>query len=120
MFLVVLVVVVVLLSTFPFDVCAQCTLSNHSSGLFNTAQRQLRLHLQPDSMPEINAHRCRIVMRPSVHKTHLIWLIEGDYPNQQPSPPSSYAKTPQIYLPDCLSLLLGIAQLFADTVDAIN
>lgn len=31
----VVVVVVVLLSAFPFDVCAQCTLSNHSSGLSN-------------------------------------------------------------------------------------
>lgn len=29
------VVVVVLLSAFPFDVCVQCTLSNHSSGLSN-------------------------------------------------------------------------------------
>lgn len=61
-------------------------------------------------------------------QSRLIWLIEGD----SLYPPSTshfllvhllctiYAKCLLIYLRDCLTLLLGVAQLFADTVDGIN
>lgn len=58
-------------------------------------------------------------------QSRLIWLIEGDslYPLHflfLYLLCTIYAKCLLIYLRDCLTLLLCVAQLFADIVDGIN
>lgn len=85
-----------------------------------TAQRQLLLPTPaqshaPNQWVSLSIRAAAI--RP---QSRLIWLIEGDslYPLHLLC--TIYAKCLLIYLRDCLTLLLCVAQLFADTVDGIN